>query len=154
MNSFIWPNWRNQCQNYFFKKPKTLQGNKIKSPFFLFLYLVAFTLTERCAFIANLEYLLVAFGQWSEQSWGSGHWGTGTPDRGTKGPSKAKTKWKGPHKRLRRTALYGLVRGSGSRAGGLAVPTHWAPALGEPLEHDHVWSIITPSQKRVRRLIE
>lgn len=111
------------CPN---RQQNLLSNMKSKTPFLL-LYLGTFTLTERLAFIAFLEYLLVAYCRWSEQSWGSGRWGTGPPDRRTKGPGRAQAKWKGPDKRLRRRVLYGPgVGGRGGRAGA-CMPTHRGP---------------------------
>lgn len=108
---------------------------KSKPPF-LCLYWDTFTVTERLAFIAFLEYLLVAYCRWSEQSWGSGHGGTGPLDRRTKALAELRLSEKGPDKSLRRRALYGLAEGRGGRVRGDCAhaprPKSWWAAGARP----------------------
>lgn len=135
------------CPN---RQQNLLSNTKSKTPFLL-LYLATFTRTERLAFISFLEYLLVAYCRWTEQSWGSGRWGTRPPDRRTKGPAELWLSERAWDKRLRRRALYGPVLGKSRQSRGLC-PRTKPPGLGEPPEHNHVWSIITPSKQWTPRL--
>lgn len=71
---------------------------------------------------------------------------------GTKGPAGLRLSERAYTKGGGEERFMGLVGGSGSRAkdGGGGVSQPGPPvlsALGEPLEKDHVWSIITAGQK-------
>lgn len=67
---------------------KPWEVHKTTKPPHFALYFGAFRPTERNAFITFLEYLLVVYCRWREQSWGSGGRGTGPPNSRTKGPEE------------------------------------------------------------------